>query len=392
VNVVLGVSGGIAAYKACEIVRGLRSRGCAVRVVLTRAAAEFITPVTLQALSGRKVHVSLFDPDEDAIQHIALAKECRLLLVAPATANVLGKLAGGIADDFLTTFALAVRCPLLLAPAMNPRMWDHPAVVENVRKLADRGALFIGPEEGEMAEADYGVGRLADPSAIVDRAMEILGSRRTLSGQRVLVTAGPTREAIDAVRFLSNPSSGKMGFAIATAAVRRGAEVVLVSGPTTIEDPEGVRVVRVTTASEMRDAVMAALPEATIVVKAAAVSDFAVAAPAATKIRKREAARTIEFVPTPDILKEVSARKGSRLLVGFAAETGDVVGNARKKLVEKGLDFIVANDVSGGAAFGADDVAVVVLDRAGAETRLGPGPKAAIAERLLDMIEQRIAA
>jgi phosphopantothenoylcysteine decarboxylase/phosphopantothenate--cysteine ligase len=392
VNVVLGVSGGIAAYKACEIVRGLRRRGCAVRVVMTRAAAEFITPVTLQALSGRKVLVSLFDPDEDAIQHIVLAKECRLLLVAPATANVLGKLAGGIADDFLTTFALAVRCPLLLAPAMNPRMWDHPAVVENVRKLADRGALFIGPEEGEMAEADYGVGRLADPAAIVDRAMEILGSRRTLSGQKILVTAGPTREAIDAVRFLSNPSSGKMGFAIAKAAVRRGADVVLVSGPTTIEDPEGVRVVRVTTASEMRDAVMAALPEATIVVKAAAVSDFAVAAPAATKVKKFEAARTIDFVPTPDILKEVSARKGSRLLVGFAAETGDVVGNARRKLIEKGLDLIVANDVSGGAAFGADDVAVVVLDRAGAETRLGPGPKAAIAERLLDMIEERIAA
>jgi len=392
VNVVLGVSGGIAAYKACEIVRGLRRRGCAVRVVMTRAAAEFITPLTLQALSGQKVLVSLFDPDEDPLQHVALAKNCRLLLVAPATANVIGKLAGGIADDGLTTLALAVRCPVLVAPAMNPRMWEHPAVIENVRVLAARGTLFIGPEEGEMAEADYGVGRLADPGAIVDRAMEILGSRRSLSGQRLLVTAGPTREAIDAVRFLSNPSSGKMGFAIASAAVRRGADVVLVSGPTAIEDPEGVKVVRVTTASEMRDAVLAALPEATIVVKAAAVSDFAAAAPAATKIRKSEAARTIEIVPTPDILKEISRKKGSRLLVGFAAETDDVIGNARWKLLDKGLDLIVANDVSGGAAFAADDVQVVVLDRAGVETRLGPAPKSAIAERLLDLIEERIAA
>ncbi|MBI3447944.1 MAG: bifunctional phosphopantothenoylcysteine decarboxylase/phosphopantothenate--cysteine ligase CoaBC [Acidobacteria bacterium] len=391
-NVVVGVTGGIAAYKAGEIVRGLRKRGCVVRVAMTRAATRFVTPTTFQALSANKVLLSLFDGDEAEIRHISLARECRLLVVAPATANVLAKLASGIADDFLTTFALAVRCPLLIAPAMNPRMWDHPAVKESVAKLVSRGAHFIGPEEGEMAEPDRGVGRLAEPAAIVDRAMEILGSRRTLTGQTLLVTAGPTREPIDAVRFLSNPSSGKMGFAIAAAAVRRGAGVVLVSGPTAVADPEGVKVIRVTTAAEMRRAVVEALPEATIVVKAAAVSDFAVATPAPGKIKKAAASRTVELVPTPDILKEISALKGGRLLVGFAAETGDLVANARRKLVEKNLDMIVANDVSGGAAFGADDLSVVVLDREGGETRLGPSPKADIAERLLDLIEERLAA
>ncbi|HZE88087.1 MAG TPA: bifunctional phosphopantothenoylcysteine decarboxylase/phosphopantothenate--cysteine ligase CoaBC [Verrucomicrobiae bacterium] len=391
-NVVVGVTGGIAAYKAGEIVRGLRKRGCVVRVAMTRAATRFVTPTTFQALSANKVLLSLFDGDEAEIRHIALARECRLLVVAPATANALAKLAAGIADDFLTTFALAVRCPILIAPAMNPRMWEHPAVKENVAKLLDRGALFIGPEDGEMAEADRGVGRLTEPASIVDRAMEILGSRRTLTGQTLLVTAGPTREPIDAVRFLSNPSSGKMGFAIAEAAVRRGAGVVLVSGPSAVADPEGVKVIRVTTAAEMRQAVVAALPHATIVVKAAAVSDFAVAAPAAGKIKKASASRTVELVPTPDILQEISALKGDRLLVGFAAETDELVANARRKLAEKNLDMIVANDVSGGAAFGADVLAVVVLDREGRETRLGPSPKADIAARLLDLIEERLAA
>jgi len=363
-----------------------------VSVVLTRAGAEFITPVTLQALSGRKVITSLFDLGETDVAHIALARECRLLLVAPATANLLARLAAGIADDFLTTFALAVRCPVLIAPAMNPRMWDHVTVRENVRRLQERGCEFIGPDEGEMAESDYGVGRLAAPEAVVDRALQLLGARRTLTGHRVLVTAGPTWEAIDAVRFVTSPSSGKMGFAVAEAAVRRGADVVLVSGPTSLPDPEGVMVVRVTTAEEMRAAVLQALPDSTIVVKAAAVSDFAPAAPAAVKVKKADASRTVEFVPTPDILKEIAARKGGRLLVGFAAETDDLVDNARRKLMEKGLDLIVANDVSGGAVFGADESDVVILDRAGREERLSRMPKSAIADRLLDLIEERLAA
>jgi len=392
VNVVLGVSGGIAAYKACEIVRGLRRRGCAVRVTMTRSAAEFVTPLTFQALSGRTVILSLFDTSEADVRHIAVARDCRLFLVAPATANIIGKMASGIADDAPTTLALAMRCPVLLAPAMNPAMWDNPAVRENVATLQARGCHLIGPDEGAMAEPDFGVGRLAAPDAIVDRALEILGSRRSLGGQCFLVTAGPTREAIDAVRYLSNPSSGKMGYAIAEAAARRGAEVVLVSGPTSLPDPEGVETIRVTTAAEMREAVMKALPRATVVVKAAAVSDFAAAAPARGKIKKASASRSLDLVPTPDILKEIAAQKGNRLLVGFAAETDDLVGNARLKLREKGLDMIVANDVSGGAVFGSEEGEAVILDRAGHESRLGRMPKGELAERLLDLIESRVAA
>ena len=390
-TVVLGVTGGIAAYKACEIVRGLRKRGCAVSVVMTRSATEFITPMTLQALSGRKVVTSLFDLSDPGVEHVALARECRLLLVAPATANIIAKLAVGVADDFLTTFALAVRCPILVAPAMNPKMWDHPSVRANVATLVARGCHFVGPEEGAMAEDEWGVGRLAAPEAIVDRAIEILGSRRSLSGHRVLVTAGPTREPIDAVRFVSNASSGRMGFAVAAAALRRGAEVTLVSGPTAIPDPEGVKVVRVVTAEEMRSAVLEAFPSATIVVKAAAVSDFAAAAPSDRKIKKNASPRTLDLVPTPDILKEIAPQKGSRIVVGFAAETDDLIGNARRKLLEKGLDLIVANDVSGGRVFGDEEASVVILDRSGKEERLPGMSKTEIAERLLDLIEQRIA-
>lgn len=390
-NVVLGVTGGIAAYKACEIVRGLRRRGCAVTVVMTHGAEEFVTPLTFQALSGRKVITSQFDLSHTDIQHIAAAKECRLLVIAPATANVLAKLAIGIADDFLTTFALAVRCPVLIAPAMNPRMWTHETVRLNVSTLADRGCRFVGPEEGAMAEDDWGVGRLAEPETIVERAMELLGAKGTLAGQSLLVTAGPTREPIDAVRFITNASSGKMGFAVAEAGVRRGATVTLVSGPTDLPDPEGVKVVRITTAAEMRDAVVQALPAATIVVKTAAVSDFAPAEPSSRKIKKDVAARTVELVPTPDILKEIAARKGSRIVVGFAAETDDIAGNARKKLLEKGLDLIVANDVSGGAVFGSETSDVVILDREGRQERLEGSSKAAIAERILDIVEEKAA-
>lgn len=391
-EVVLGVTGGIAAYKACEVVRGLRKRGCSVTVVMTRGAEKFVGPVTFQALTGRKVIRSLFDLDAPDIQHLALARECRLFVVAPATANILGKLAAGIADDPLTTFALAARGPFLIAPAMNPKMWSHPAVQESVAKLSERGHLFIGPEEGAMAEEAWGVGRLSEPDAIVDRALEILGSKRTLAGQRLLVTAGPTRERIDTVRFLSNPSSGKMGYAIAAAAVRRGAEVVLVSGPTSLPDPEGVRVIHVTTASEMRDAVMGSLGPATIVIKAAAVSDFAAAAPVDRKVKKEGAAMTLELVSTPDILREIASVKEGRFVVGFAAETDDVVANARKKLMEKSLDLIVANDVSGGAVFGSEEGAVVIVDRQGREERYGPASKQEIAEHLLDVIEARSAA
>lgn len=391
-NVALGVTGGIAAYKSCEIVRGLRRRGCGVHVIMTRAARKFISPLTLQALSGRKVITSLFRRDEADAQHIALARETRLLIIAPATANVLGKLAAGIADDFLTTFALAVRAPLLLAPAMNPRMWESAVVQENVRRLTERGCRLVGPEEGEMAEDEWGVGRLAEPDRIVSLALEMLGARGSLAGRRFLVTAGPTREPIDAVRFLSNSASGKMGYAVAEAALRRGAKVTLVSGPTSLPDPEGARVIRVTTAAEMREAVLRSLPETEIVVKAAAVSDFAPAGAATKKVKKDRAPRTLDLLPTADILKEVAGAKGERFLVGFAAETDDVVDNARSKLREKGLDLIVANDVSGGAVFGSDRGEVFILDGSGLEEHVGPASKAEIAERLLEIIEEKVPA
>lgn len=391
-KIVLGVTGGIAAYKACEIVRGLRKRGCSVTVAMTRTAAKFITPVTMRALSGNPVIRSLFGREGGDIQHVSLARECRLFLVAPATAHSIARLANGLADDFISTFALAVRCPVLVAPAMNPRMWDHPAVRHNVQVLAERGYAFIGPDEGAMAEEDWGVGRLADPEAIVSRVMETLGWRRSLEGRTVLVTAGPTREAIDAVRFLSNPSSGRMGFAIAEAAVRRGAHVILVSGPTELPDPEGVEMVRVTSAAQMRDAVMQRVSDASIVVKTAAVADYTPGKPVAGKIKKGGGPLRLELQPTADILAEIATLEGNRFLVGFAAETADLVANARSKLMKKGLDLVVANDVSGGAAFGSDEGEVVILDRSGREVRLGRLPKSEIAERLLDIVEERLAA
>lgn len=391
-KIVLGVTGGIAAYKACEIVRGLRRRGVSVTVAMTRTAEKFVTPVTFQALSGRKVIRSLFDRDSGDIQHIALARECGVLVIAPATAHLLAKLAAGLADDFISTFALAVKCPILLAPAMNPSMWEKAAVQENVRRLRERGCHFIGPDEGAMAEDDWGVGRLADPQSIVDRTAELLGWKRTLSGRTVLVTAGPTREAIDPVRYLSNPSSGKMGFAVAGAAARRGARVILVSGPTGLPDPEGVEVVRVTTAAEMKAVVMNRVGEANIVVKTAAVADYTPEATGTGKIKKDGGPMSLRLKPTEDILKAVAGVEGERFLVGFAAETQDLVANARTKLMEKGLDMVVANDVSGGAVFGRDESDVIILDRAGGEVRLDSLSKAEIAERLLDMVEEKTAA
>jgi phosphopantothenoylcysteine decarboxylase/phosphopantothenate--cysteine ligase len=391
-SVVLGVTGSIAAYKACEIIRGLRKRGCKVTVVMSRGAREFVTPVTFQALSGRKVITDLFDLTQSDIEHVTLSRECSLLLVAPATANILGKLAHGIADDFLTSFALASRAPLMIAPAMNPRMWSHPAVQKNVSSLSERGCTFVGPEEGPMAEDESGVGRLADPQIVVDRALEMLGSGNTLSGRKLLITAGPTRELIDAVRFLSNPSSGKMGYALAEAAVRRGAEVTLVSGPTSLPEPEGVQLIRVESANQMRNAVIEVLPGCDVVIKAAAVSDFTAADPQERKVKKGEASLSLELVRTPDILEEIAGLKGKRFLVGFAAETDDLVANARKKLQSKGLDLIVANDVSGGAIFGADESQVVIIDRAGGEEHFGPATKFEIADHLLDLIQNKVAA
>ncbi|HEY3175128.1 MAG TPA: bifunctional phosphopantothenoylcysteine decarboxylase/phosphopantothenate--cysteine ligase CoaBC [Candidatus Polarisedimenticolia bacterium] len=416
-EVVLGVTGGIAAYKAAEIVRGLKSSGAAVTVVMTAHAREFITPLTLQTLSGRCVITSHFDTARTAaapedVEHIGLARSCDLLLVAPATAGTLGKMAAGIADDFLSTFYLAVTCPVAVAPAMNTIMWEHPAVQENIARLKARGVTVIGPETGPMAsagEAD-GIGRLADPASIVARALKIArgaGGRPrrgadhgALAGRRVLVTAGPTREDLDPVRTLTNPSTGKMGYAVAAAARDLGAEVTLVSGPTHLPDPEGVTTLRVTTAKQMRDAVMKAIraprdgngPD--IVVAAAAVSDFRPAFRSRRKIKKDSAALDLRLEATPDILGEVSRLDGKRFLVGFAAETEDLLGNASRKLKDKKLDLIVANSVaargSAQGAFGSETNEVIVLGRRGRPHRWPRMTKAEVASRLMSLVARAL--
>ena len=416
-EVVLGVTGGIAAYKAAEIVRGLRREGAAVTVVMTAHALEFVTPLTLSTLSGRRVITSHFDPAQTDtnpgdVEHIGLARSCDLLLVAPATANSLARMAAGIADDFLSTFYLAVACPVAVAPAMNTGMWQHPAVQENVARLKARGVHLIGPDVGPLASASEGegIGRLADPAAIVARAIEIANaasepaqppaSGGALAGRRVLVTAGPTREDLDPVRTLTNPSTGRMGYAVAVAARDLGAEVLLVSGPTHLPDPAGVTTVRVTTARQMREAVLKGLRagrggrETDIVVAAAAVSDFRPAARSPQKVSKTGAPLVLRLAPTPDILKEVGRLKGKRFLVGFAAETQDLIGNARRKLREKHLDLIVANRVAGeGAgpgAFGSDTNEVIVLDGRGRPDRWPRMTKAEVASRLMSLVARRL--
>ena len=410
-EIVLGVAGSIAAYKAAEIVRGLRRRGAGVTVVMTRNARRFITPLTLQTLSGRRVITTAFKSAPDSrpedVEHIGLARDCAVLVVAPASAGTLARLATGQADDFLSTFYLAVTCPVLLAPAMNSRMWQHPAVRHNLEILRARGAEVIGPDVGELASASegIGVGRLAESEEIVRRAVELASSGNRppveapardasgpLAGRTVLVTAGPTREELDPVRYLSNPSTGKMGYAVAAAARDLGARVVMVSGPTQLADPEGVDVIRVTTADQMRDAVMKRLPKADIVVKTAAVSDFRPAERAPLKVKKGAAARSVKLVPTPDILAEITAHKGRRFVVGFAAETDQIESHARSKLRAKKLDLIVANSVAegNGGAFGADDNEVMILDAAGTVDRWPRMSKADVAARLMKLVAARL--
>ena len=410
IEIVLGVTGGIAAYKAAEIVRGVRREGGRITVVMTAHAHEFITPLTLETLSGRRVITSHFDAvaagaEAEDVEHIGLARGCHLLLVAPATANVLAKLACGIADDFLSTFALTVTCPLMVAPAMNTRMWEHPTVVENLERLRRRGAHVVEPEIGPLASPGegIGVGRLAHPDTIVARAMEVARSHAgathgpRLRGHVVLVTAGPTREEIDPVRFLSSPSTGKMGFAVAEAARDLGAAVILVSGPTHLPDPAGIEMVRVTSAEQMREAVMANLERASVVVMTAAVSDFRPASRAPGKIKKESAPREMALQRTPDILAEIGKVKGSRFLVGFAAETEELSRNARRKLEDKNLDLVVANIVAApdgpgpNGAFGSDDNEVVVIDRLGNEDRWPRLSKRQVASRLMTLVAAKVA-
>ena len=390
-NVLLAVSGGIAAYKTPELVRALKRGGHRVRCVLTRAAAEFVSPEALRVVSGEPVRRALFDPSEEGeIDHIALADWADLVLVAPATAHLLARLAHGLADDLVTTLVLASRAPLLLAPAMNVNMWRHPATRENVARLDERGAHWIGPDAGELACGWEGEGRMSDPAAIVERAETLLGPR-DLVGVRVLVTAGGTREAIDAVRFLGNRSSGRMGFAVAAAAARRGAGVVLVSGPTALPTPHGVRRIDVTSALEMRDATRREFAEAQVLVKAAAVADFRPVQRSERKIRKEDlgegAGLELELVRNPDILAELCREKGSRVVVGFAAESHDVLEAARRKIARKGCDLLVANDVSSpDSGFDVDRNTVSFVWPGGDVESLAPQPKEAVAGHLLDRV------
>ena len=388
-RVLLGVSGGIAAYKACELVRLLTQRGHEVRVVATQHALEFVSALTLQTLSGAPVRSELLAPDaESEISHIALADWAEVLVVAPATANVLAKLAQGLADDLLTTVALATRAPLVVAPAMNVNMYRHPATQANLDLLAKRGARVVGPGTGDLACGWVGEGRLVELESIAAVA-EACTTAPTLRGEVVLVSAGPTAEPIDPVRVLTNRSSGKMGFALADAAARRGAEVTLVAGPSSLPTPYGVQRIDVETAREMRDAVLGALERATIVVLAAAVADYAPARALEQKLKRESSdSFTLELVRNPDILAEVVKRRGTRTVVGLAAETDHVLENARGKLQRKGCDLIVANDVSrSDIGFDVDRNEVAILGPGPDDLREVPaGPKAEIAARILERV------
>jgi phosphopantothenoylcysteine decarboxylase/phosphopantothenate--cysteine ligase len=393
-RVLVAVCGGIAAYKIPELVRCLTRAGFDVRCALTPAAARFVSPLVLQTLSGQPVRTELFDVSEEGeIDHIALADWADLVVLAPATAHTLARLAQGLADDLVSTLLLATRATVLAAPAMNVNMWQHPATQANVATLRERGVRFVGPDAGFLACGWEGEGRMTDPAEIAAAAELALGPR-TLEGERVLVTAGGTREPVDPVRALTNRSSGKMGFAIAAEAARRGAEVVLVAGPASLATPAGVRRVNIETALEMRDAVFAELPSTRVVVMAAAVADFRPAHVAPQKIKKEDlaegAAPVIELVRNPDILAEISAEKSERrLVVGFAAESHDVLEAARRKLVRKGCDLIVANDVSReGSGFDGDRNAVIFVWPGGEAEELPLLPKTEVAERLWDRIEK----
>jgi len=369
-KVALGVTGGIAAYKAAEVLRLLQDRGIRVQVIMTRAAQEFVRPLTFAALSGEKVITGMFSSDgehdpniDSAIEHIAVAQSIDALVVVPATADVIAHFAQGIATDFLTTLYLATTAPVVIAPAMNVNMWNHPATQANLEILRKRGVKIVEPASGYLACGMVGQGRLAENEAVVAAALESLGASQDLAGETVLITAGPTREKIDPVRYLTNRSSGRMGYALAEAALRRGARVLLVTGPSSLTPSGAAEVTRVESTQEMHDAVMTLLPQASIVIKTAAVADYRAKTTADQKI-KHKGSMTLELEATPDILKDLSQRKGNKIVVGFAAETENVLENARQKLLSKNLDAIVVNDVSrDGVGFDSDRNAVTIITR-----------------------------
>jgi len=402
-NVALGVGGGIAAYKAAELARALMERGFSVQVLMTRSAEEFIRPLTFAALTGRKVITSLFsaasseDTLASAIEHIRVAQENQVLVIAPATADLLAKLAHGLADDFLTTTYLAFTGPVVLAPAMNTNMWNHPATQENLAKLRSRGHVIIEPDDGILACGMVGPGRLAEPERIAEAVTAVAEthqhSKSDLDNETVLITAGPTQEPLDPVRYLSNRSSGKMGYALAEAAVARGARVILVSGPVSLAAPADVELIPVRTAVEMRKAVLDHLEQATIIIKAAAVADYHRANPPQQKVKKTAARMSLELDPTPDILAEAGRKKGDRLLVGFAAETQNLIEEARRKLQSKNCDMVVANLVSQpGIGFESDENEVTLVLSTGETIPIARASKASVAQRIFDeMLKLRLA-
>ncbi|MCZ2080588.1 MAG: bifunctional phosphopantothenoylcysteine decarboxylase/phosphopantothenate--cysteine ligase CoaBC [Bryobacteraceae bacterium] len=388
-NIILGVSGGIAAYKSAELARAFMERGHAVQVVMTAAAEEFIQPLTFAALTGRKVITSLFGSRtseevlSSSVEHVRVAQEGDVLVVAPATANVLAKFAHGLADDFLSTLYLAFEGRVVLAPAMNTNMWRHAATIRNLEALRARGHTIIEPEEGMLACGTIGPGRLADVEKICDAALT--APLRDLEAETILITAGPTQEPLDPVRYISNRSSGKMGFALAAAAVARGARVILISGPVHLDTPRGAELVRVRTAVEMRDAVMKHLAESTIIVKSAAVADYHAANVSGQKLKKKAERLSLELDPTPDILAELGQKKGGRLLIGFAAETQRLLEEARRKLKSKNCDMIAANLVGqDNTGFESDENEVVLALSTGEAINIPRGSKRAVAERIFD--------
>jgi phosphopantothenoylcysteine decarboxylase/phosphopantothenate--cysteine ligase len=390
-KIALGVTSSISIYKACEILRGFQKRGIQVQVIMTRNSTHLISPRLFSVLSGRKTVVDLFGEDNhEEIAHVSLADEISLLLVAPATANIIGKFASGVADDFLSTFFLTVRCPVLIAPAMNEAMYLHPQTQANIRNLRSMGVEFILPEKGYLACKEEGWGRLAPPEKIIDKSLALFQKGERLKGRKLLITAGPTREPLDPVRFLSNRSSGKMGYELAAEALRRGAEVVLVSGPTSLIPPAKAELRKVETAEEMAQEVMNCFSKADALIMAAAVSDFQFVSVSPQKIKKQSAAKRIEFVQTKDILAKLRPKRGreKKIVVGFAAETENVAANALKKLKDKELDLIVANDVSQeGIGFESDSNQVTLIDKKGGVFESEKLSKREISCLILDKIE-----
>jgi phosphopantothenoylcysteine decarboxylase/phosphopantothenate--cysteine ligase len=388
-QIVLGVTGSIAAYKAVALLRTLLREGATVQVVMTQSATKFVTPLTFEVLSGHPVSTDIFEAHQE-MKHLSVSEQADAIVIAPATANCLAKSALGLGDDLLSTMLLAAQCPLIVAPAMDGGMWTHPSVTEHVAKLRARGIVVVDPEVGPLASGQIGQGRLAEEATIMEAIQAALAPRRDWLGHRVLVSAGPTQEAIDPVRFISNRSSGKMGYAIAEAAQARGAQVVLVTGPTALQHPKGIEVVSITTAEEMMKALSSRLAWSTTVIMAAAVADFRPMNPALRKLKKQgQIVQKLDLERTTDILASLSAQRTTQLMVGFAAETDDLIAHAKNKLTEKGLDLIVANDVTAmGGGFGSDQNAATLIDRQGIITELSLMPKRALADAILNRAQE----